>query len=139
MTLQGGGVLTNAGSCFLTLPVLQLIPALRGEADFSAQGSALFVPDIPAVGTDHETGILQQLSFLNGTHLDQLTNSVAAHHMEGDVSNLFHIHASTQEHVRQSYWIAVTLIVAGVIFYVSSVLFYPLLFPKLGKNMYSQI
>jgi hypothetical protein len=45
----------------------------RGEVDFSAQGPVLYVPDIPAVATDHETGILQQLLFLNGTHLHQLT------------------------------------------------------------------
>jgi hypothetical protein len=70
MTLQGDGVLTNAGPCFLTLPGLQLFPALRGEVDFSAQGPMLFVPDIPAVATDHETGTLQQLSLLNGTHLE---------------------------------------------------------------------
>jgi hypothetical protein len=116
MTLQGGGILTNAGSCFLTLPGLQVFPALRGEVDFSDQGPVLYVPDIPAVATDHETAILQQLSFLNGTRLDQLTKSVAAHHMEANVSTLFHIHASTQEHVRQSNWITMALIVAAVIF-----------------------
>jgi hypothetical protein len=54
--------------------------------------------------------------------------------MEADVSTLFHIHASTQEHVRQSYWITMALIVGGV-FYVSSVMFYPLLFPKLAKEV----
>jgi hypothetical protein len=37
--------------------------------------------------------------------------------MEADVSTLFHIHASTQEHVRQSYWITMALIVAAVIFF----------------------
>jgi len=34
MTLQGSGVLTNAGSCFVKLQGFQLFPALRGEVDF---------------------------------------------------------------------------------------------------------
>jgi hypothetical protein len=47
MTLEGGGVLKNAGSCYLTLQGLQLYPALRGETEFSAQIPVLFTPHRP--------------------------------------------------------------------------------------------
>jgi hypothetical protein len=53
MVLQGGGVLSNAGSCFLTLPGLQMYPALRGELDFAVQAPVLYVPDIPVIISDH--------------------------------------------------------------------------------------
>jgi hypothetical protein len=36
MTLEGEGFLENAESCYLTLQGLQLFPALRGKAEFSA-------------------------------------------------------------------------------------------------------
>jgi hypothetical protein len=60
MTLQGSGILTNAGSCFLTLQGLQLFPSLRGEVNFSARGPVLFTPANPVVATDHKTGVLRQ-------------------------------------------------------------------------------
>jgi hypothetical protein len=44
MTLDGGGVLKNAGPCYLTLQGLQLYPALKGEMEFSAQVPVLFTP-----------------------------------------------------------------------------------------------
>jgi hypothetical protein len=66
MTLEGGVFLENAEPCYLTLQGLQLFPALRGKAEFSAQGPELFVPTIPAVLT-REEAILQQMSFTDGT------------------------------------------------------------------------
>jgi len=55
------------------------------------------------------------MSLLNGTYLDQLATSISTRHLKADVNTLFHVHASTQEHVKESYWMAVGLIVAGVI------------------------
>ena len=86
------------------------------ELDFSAQDPVLYIPDTPAVATDHETGALQQMTLLNGTQLDQLSNSFAAHHIQADADTLLHIHASNQEHARQSYRMSVGLLVAGIIF-----------------------
>jgi hypothetical protein len=99
-TLQGSGVLNNAGVCFLTLPGLQLFPALEGEVDFSGRGPVLFTPTHPAVATQHETGVLQQMSLMNSTYLDQLSSSFSTHHIEADVNTLFHVHALAQEQVK---------------------------------------
>jgi hypothetical protein len=115
MTLQGSGVLTNAESCFLTLQGLQLFPALSEELDFNTQPPLLYTPTTLAIAIDHETGVLRQVSLLNGTHLDQLSNSIATRHIEADVNTLLHIHASTQERAKKSYWIAIGLIVTDTI------------------------
>ena len=90
--------------------------ALRGESDFSAQGPVVYVPDSPAVATDHETGVLQQMSLFNGTHLDQLSTGIATHHVEADVNTLLRVHASTQQHVKESRQITSGLIVIGAYF-----------------------
>jgi hypothetical protein len=60
MTLEGEGFLENAESCYLTLQGLHLFPALRGKAEFSAQGPELFVPTISAVSTRAEA-VLQKM------------------------------------------------------------------------------
>jgi hypothetical protein len=93
MTLQWSGVLTNAGSCFVILQGLQLFPALSGEVDFSARGPVLFTPAHPAGATNHKTGVLQWMSLLNRTYLDQLSTSISTHQIEADVNTLFHVHA----------------------------------------------
>ena len=115
MTLQVSDVLDGTASCFLTLQGLQLFPALRGEVDFSARGPVLFTPTHPAVITDHENRILRQMSLLNGTHFDQLVTGIPTRHIEADVNTLFHVHASAQAHVKEGYWMAVSLIAVGVI------------------------
>ena len=115
MTLQGSGVLTNAGSCFLILPGLQLFPALRGEVDFIAQPPVLYSQATLVIATVHETGVLRQVSLLNGTYLDQPSTSIYKNHIEADVNTLLPIHASTQGRAKESYWITVGLIVTGVV------------------------
>jgi hypothetical protein len=70
MTLDGGGVLQNAESCYLTMQGLQLYPTLRGETELSAQVQVLFTPAIPAVASDHKVEVMQQMSLLNGTNLE---------------------------------------------------------------------
>ena len=44
MTLEEGGFLEGAGSCYLALQGLQLYPTLRGETEFSAKVLVLFTP-----------------------------------------------------------------------------------------------
>jgi hypothetical protein len=115
MTLQGSGVLSNAGSCFLTLPGLQLYPALEGKMDFSGEGPVLFNPTHPAVTTQQEANLLQQMSFINASELDQLTSSISKHHIEADVNTPFHVHAVTQDQVRGSRGITIGLGAAAAI------------------------
>jgi hypothetical protein len=115
MTLQGGGILKNAGSCYLTLQGLQLYPALTGEREFSAQVLILFTPTVPAVASDREMELLQQMPLLNGTNLEQLSTSISSHHIEADIKTLFHLHATSLQHASKSNWIALGLIVAGVV------------------------
>ena len=59
MTLDGKGVLKNTESCYLTMQVLQLYPALRGESEFAAQASVLFTPSVPAMALDREMEVLR--------------------------------------------------------------------------------
>jgi len=112
MTLEGGGFLENAESCYLTLQGLQLFPALRGEAEFSAQGPDLF---IPAVLSTREEVVLQQLSFLDGTKLEELSTSISSHHIEADINTLFQLHASSQQYASKSNGITLGLIAASVV------------------------
>jgi len=114
MTLEGGGFLENAESCYLTLQGLQLFPALRGKAEFSAQGPDLFIPTIPAVST-REDAVLQQMSFTDGTKLEQLSTSISSHHIEADMNTLFHLHASSQQYASKSNGITLGLIAASVV------------------------
>ena len=83
--------------------------------DFNARPPVLYIPANLAIATDHETGVLRQVSLLNGKYLDQLSNSVSTHHMEADVNTLSHIHASTQGRAKETYWITVGLIVTEAI------------------------
>jgi hypothetical protein len=95
MTLQEAGVLRNAGSCHLTPQGLQLYPTLSRETEFEAQVPELYTPTIPEVTSAHETEVLRPMSFLNETTLKQLTPSISSHHIEVDISTLFHLHASS--------------------------------------------
>ena len=115
MTLQGGGVLKNAGSCYLTLQGLQLYPTLSGEMEFVAQVPELYIPTIPEVTSAHETEVLRQMTFLNETNLKQLTTSISCHHIKADINTLFHLHASSLHHTNKSNWIVVGLIMASVV------------------------
>jgi hypothetical protein len=106
VTLEGGGVLQNTGSCSLTLRGIQLYSALEREAEFSARGPALFTPTVPALATVHEMEVLQQMSLLNGTNLEQLSTNIPNHHIESDINTLFHLHASTLRHANRSNCVA---------------------------------
>jgi len=115
MTLDGGGVLQNAESCYLTMPGLQLYPTLRGETELSAQVQVLFTPAVPAVASDREVEVMQQMSLLNGTNLEQLATSIASHHIEADINTLFHIHASSLQHANSNKWTIMGPILASVV------------------------
>lgn len=115
MILEGGGTLQNAESCYLTLPGMQLYPAMRGESEFSTQNPVLYTPTIPAVATTREKEVLQQLSLLNGTNLEQLSTSISSHHIEADINTLLHLHASAHQNASKSNWTVWGLIVAGVV------------------------
>jgi hypothetical protein len=109
----GGGFLKNAQSCYLTLQGLHLFPALRGKAEFSAQGPELFIPTIPAVSTREEAVL--QMSFTDGTKLEKLSTSISSHHIEADINTLFHLHASSQQYASKSNGITLGLIAASVV------------------------
>ena len=115
MTLEGGGFLENAESCYLTLQGLQLFPALRGKAEFSAQGPDLFIPTIPAVVSTREEAVLQQMSFTDESKLEQLATSISSHPIEADINTLFHLHASSQQYASKSNGITLGLIAASVV------------------------
>jgi hypothetical protein len=115
MTLEGGGFLENAESCHLTLQGLQLFPALRGKAEFSAQGPDLFIPTIPVVVSTRKEAVLQQMSFTDGTKLEQLSTSISSNHIEADIDTLFHLHASSQQYASKSNGITLGLIATSVV------------------------
>jgi hypothetical protein len=115
MTLDGGGVLQNAESCYLNIPGLQLYPTLRGETELAAQVQVLFTPAVPSVASDREVEVMQQMSLLNGTNLDQLATSIASHHIEADINTLFHLHASSQQRTNSNEWTVMGLILASVV------------------------
>jgi hypothetical protein len=115
MTLEGGGFLENAESCYLALQGLELYPALRGETEFSAPVPVLFIPTVPAVASAHELEVLRQISIYNGTSLEQLSTSISSHHIEADINTLLLLHASRVQNESKSDWIASGLIAAGVV------------------------
>jgi hypothetical protein len=75
--------------------------------DFLGEGPVPFNPTHPAVTTQQEANLLQQMSFLNASELDQLTSSISKHHIEVDVNTLFHVHAVTQDQMRGSHGITI--------------------------------
>jgi hypothetical protein len=115
VTLDGVGVLQNAESCYLTMPGLQLYPTLRGETELAAHVQVLFTPAVPAVATDREVEVMQQMSLLNGTNLDQLATNIASHHIEADINTLFHLHATSQRHTNRNKWTVMGLILPSVV------------------------
>ena len=115
MTLDGGGVLQNAESCYITMQGLQLYPTLRGETALSGQVPVLFTPAVPAVATDREVQVMQQMSLLNTTNVEQLATSISSHHIEADINTLFHLHASSLRHANKNDWTVLGLILAGVL------------------------
>lgn len=115
MTLDGGGVLHNTESCYLTMQGLQLYPALRGESEFAAPTPVLVTPFVPAVTSDSEKEVLRQMSILNGTNLDQLTSSISAHHIQADINTLFNLHASNLHHASKIDGTVLGLIVTGIV------------------------
>jgi hypothetical protein len=115
MTLEGGGVLENAGSYYLTLQGLKLYPALRGETEFLAQVPVLFTHTVPAVASARELEVFQQMPFLNGTNLEQLSTSISSYHIEADINTLFHLHASNLQHASKNNRRALALILADVV------------------------
>jgi hypothetical protein len=112
--LEGGGILHDAESCYLTLQGLQLHPALRRETEFSTQVPVLFTSTIPAVASAPEKEVLRHM-FLNGSNLEQLSTDISSHHIEVDINTLFHLNASALQHASRNNWTAWGLIVAGVV------------------------
>ena len=55
--------------------------------------------------------ILRQMSFLNGTHVEELSS----HHIEADVNTLIHLHASSLQHASKGYWITCGLTVTAIV------------------------
>jgi hypothetical protein len=115
MTLNGGGILQNAESCYLTMQGLQLYPTLRGETELSAQVQVLLTPAVPAVASDREVEVMQQMSLLDGTNLEQLATSISSHHIEANINTLFHLHASGLRHADKRDWTVLGLILAGAV------------------------
>ena len=109
MRLEEAGFLKGTESCYLALQGLHSYPALRG-----ARIPILFTPAVPAVASA-EMEILRQMSFLNGTHLEELSSSIYSHHIEVDIHILFHLHASSLQHASKSNWIIWGLIVASIV------------------------
>ena len=97
----------------LTLPGLQLFPALTGERDFTGRGPVLFTPAVPMVITDQEPGVLQQVSLLNDTSLNILSSDLSTLHLEADVNTLVHVQTITQQHARYHQWLTMGMFAAG--------------------------
>jgi hypothetical protein len=79
---------------------------MRGETEFSSQVPVLFTPTIAGVALAPEKEVLRQMSFLNGTNLEQLSTDISSHHIEADINTLFHLHASTFQHASRNNWTA---------------------------------
>jgi hypothetical protein len=101
--------------CYLALQVLQLYPALRGEKEFSARIPVLFTPAVPAASSADEMDILRQISFENGTHLEELSSGISSHHIEADVNTLIRLRASSLQHASKGYWITCGLTATGIV------------------------
>jgi hypothetical protein len=109
MRLEEAGFLKGTESCYLALQGLHSYPALRG-----ARIPILFTPAVPAVASA-EMEILRQMSFLNGTHLEELSSSISSHRTEADINTFFHLHTASLQHASKSNWIIWGLIVASVV------------------------
>ena len=105
MTMEMGGYLDGAISCYLAVQGMHLYSALRGETEFAARVPILFTPAVHVVASADEMETLRQMSFLNETHLEELSSSISSHHIEADINTLFHLHASSLQHASKSYWI----------------------------------
>jgi len=53
--------------------------------------------------------------FLTGTNLEQLSTTIFTCHFETDINALFHLHTPALQHANKINWIALGLIIAGVI------------------------
>jgi hypothetical protein len=115
MTLQGAGILGNAGPCFLSLPALHLYPTLRGEAALNARAPVVYAPKHPKIITDMEAETLEHVSLLHDTVLDLLIANQCTRHLGGDVDQLIYLHANTQGHAKGHYTLGLCLIAAGSI------------------------
>ena len=71
-------------------------------------------PHHPLVASAHEMEVLRHMS-LNRTSLEQLSTSISSDHIEAGINTHFHLHASSLQHASKSDWIALGLIVAGVV------------------------
>ena len=94
---------------------LQLYPTLRGERKLSGQVPVLFTTDVPAVASNHKVQVMQQMSLLNATNLEQLATSISSHLIEADINTLFHLYASSLRHANKNDWTVLGLILAGVL------------------------
>ena len=88
---------------------------MRGETEFAARVPMLFTPAVPAVASANEMQILRQMSFLNETHLEELSSSISSHRIEAYINTLFHLHTASLQHASKSNWIIWGLIVASVV------------------------
>ena len=59
--------------------------------------------------------ILLQMTFENGTHLEELSSSISSHHIEADVNTLIRLRASSLQHASKGYWITCGLTATGVV------------------------
>ena len=94
---------------------MHLYPALRGQKEFSARIAVLFTPAVPASASADEMNILRQMSFENGTHLEELSSSISSHHIEADVNNLNRLRAFSLQHASKGYWISRGLTATGFV------------------------
>jgi len=99
----------------LNLQGLQLYPALRGEKEFSTRIPVLFTPAVPAASSADEMDILRQMSFENGTHLEELSFSISSHHIEADENTLIRLRASSLQRASKGYWITCGPTATGIV------------------------
>jgi len=108
-------LLKGVQPCYLVLQGLQLYPAFRGEKEFSARIPVLFTRAVPAAASADEMDILRQMSFENGTHLEDLSSSVSSNDFEADVNTLIRLRASSLQHASKGYWKTCGLTATGVV------------------------
>ena len=88
MTLQGAGVLSNAGVCHVTSEGLQLYPALSGESEFSIRAPLLYAPSLPAVNSTSGREVLRKMLEVKVTELGQLSTAISSHRIKADIGTL---------------------------------------------------
>src|SRR5215470_16358021 len=115
LVLQGGGVLYNASSCYITTPEVQVQPERNGETTYAISSSKLYLPDYPPVMADHELQILQEFVPINTTAIDQLKSRLTDHHVGGDVSTLLRLHAANIRHQKNFNWLLYALVLLAVL------------------------